>query len=154
MIIRDYRPSDFPRVEQIWKETGIYTVERGDTAAIIERCNRQGGRFLVMEDTQDRNLIGTSWMTFDGRRIHLHHFAITPRHQGKGYGRKLAMASLEFARDQRCPLKLEVHTSNIHAISLYKSLGFEVFENYDVYMTLDPGSGLGPQGKDRANSGQ
>ena len=154
MIIREYRPSDFPQVEAIWKDTGIYTVERGDTAAMIKRCNQQGGKFLVMEDPQDRNLAGTSWMTYDGRRIHLHHFAITPRLQGKGYGRKLAIASLEFARDHRCPLKLEVHSSNIHAISLYKSLGFEVFENYDVYMILDPGSALGPSGKGHRGRGQ
>ena len=56
--------------------------------------------------------------------------------------RKLALASLEFARDQACPLKLEVHAENLPAINLCKSLGFEVFENYNIYMILDPGSAL------------
>ena len=35
MLIRDYNPGDFPQVEALWKETCIYTEERGDTAKII-----------------------------------------------------------------------------------------------------------------------
>lgn len=140
MVIRDYRSSDFPQIKSLWKETGIYTVERGDTAQIINRCKQQGGIFLVMEDPESAALVGTSWMTFDGRRLYLHHFAIQPHLQGKGYGRKLALASLSFAQERGCPLKLEVHGENTPAINLYLSLGFEVFENYNVYMNLDPGS--------------
>jgi ribosomal protein S18 acetylase RimI-like enzyme len=142
MVIRDYEPADFSQIEALWKETGIYTFERGDTAPIIEYCIRKGGKFLVMEDPETGKVTGTSWLTHDGRRLYLHHFAIRSDLQGKGHGRKLALASLEFARDQGCPLKLEVHGENLPAINLYKSLGFEVFENYNVYMILDPGSAL------------
>ena len=139
MIIRDYRQSDFTQVEALWKETGIYTLERGDTNEIILRCNARGGKFLIMEDSVNERVTGTSWMTFDGRRIFLHHFAISPMMQGKGLGRDLALASLEFARELGYPLKLEVHRENLPAVNLYKSLGFIVFEDYDVFMILDPG---------------
>jgi ribosomal protein S18 acetylase RimI-like enzyme len=138
MIIRDYRPADFPQVEALWKETGIYTMERGDTNEIIQQCNSRGGKFLVMEDSATERVAGTSWMTFDGRRILLHHFAINPLMQGKGLGRSLALASLKFACELGYPLKLEVHRENKPAINLYMSLGFNVFEDYDVYMILDP----------------
>ena len=138
MTIRDYRTADYPGVEKLWKKTGIYTLERGDTAGIIERCNDLGGRFLVMEDPGSDNIIGTSWMTFDGRRIHMHHFAIAPSFQGSGLGRELAIRSLDFAREKECPMKLEVHQKNVAAVNLYKSLGFVPFEDYDVYMILDP----------------
>lgn len=142
MIIRDYRSSDFSQVESLWKETGIYTMERGDTDEIIHRCNALGGKFLVMEDDTTGLLIGTSWMTYDGRRIHLHHFAIRPLFQRKGLGRTLALESLKFAATQACPLKLEVHQENLPAIKLYKSLGFFTFEDYDVLMILDPAKSL------------
>lgn len=138
MIIREYRPEDFREVEKLWKETGIYNVERGDTAEIILRCNRAGGRFLVMEDPDSVRIAGTSWMTWDGRRIFLHHFAILPEYQGQGFGRTLALRSLEFAREKDCPVKLEVHRENTPAVSLYRSLGFEVFKDYEIYMNLDP----------------
>ncbi len=138
MIFREYRPSDFAQVDKLWKETDIYTEERGNTNSIILRCNDNGGKFIVMED-QEKNLIsGTSWMTFDGRRIHLHHFAIKPACQGKGYGKALALESLKFARELGCPLKLEVHRRNEAAINLYKNLGFDAFGDYEVFMIMDP----------------
>lgn len=138
MVIRDYRPEDFPQVDELWKQTDIYTVERGDTSEIIMQCTEMGGKFLVMEDPSTRTVTGTSWMSYDGRRIHLHHFAIRPSLQGKGLGRLLAVASLKFANKKNCPVKLEVHSKNLPAVNLYKSLGFTAFEDYGVYMTLNP----------------
>lgn len=142
MIIRDYHPSDISQVEALWKETSIYTEERGDTDTIIQRCNSNGGRFLVIEDPATNSIAGTSWMTFDGRRVLLHHFAIKPSSQGKGLGRLLALESLKFARELDCPMKLEVHRDNQPAINLYKSLGFLAFDDYDLFMILDPGAPL------------
>lgn len=144
MVIRDYRPSDFPQIEQLWKETGIYTVERGDTHEIVRQCNLLGGKFLVMEEPESGVITGTSWMTYDGRRIHLHHFAIRPSHQRTGLGRILALESLKYAREKGCPAKLEVHRENLPALNLYKSLGFVEFENYEVFMIIDPGQALSP----------
>jgi hypothetical protein len=60
MTIRDYTPNDFPQVEKLWKETGIYTAERGDTSEIILHCNLAGGKFLVMEDPVTGKIEGTS----------------------------------------------------------------------------------------------
>ena len=142
MVIRDYRPSDFSQVQALWKETGIYTVERGDTDEIILHCNNLGGKFLVMEDDSTGVIAGTSWMTYDGRRVHLHHFSIRPSLQGEGLGRILALESLKYSRELDCPLKLEVHRDNQPAINLYKSLGFFTFEDYDIFMILDPGNPL------------
>lgn len=140
MVIRDYRPEDFPLVEALWKETGIYTKERGDTAELIIRCNQSGGKFLVLEEESSGLVAGTSWITWDHRRLYLHHFAIRNDLQGKGLGRTLALKSLEFARQKNAPMKLEVHRSNQVAIDLYSSLGFKVFEDYNIYMILDPGT--------------
>ena len=70
----------------------------------------------------------------------MHHFAIKPTLQGKGLGRALALKSLEFARQKNAPMKLEVHQANQAAINLYKSLGFKVFEGYDIFMIMDPGT--------------
>ena len=95
---------------------------------------------MIMEEKSTGLVVGTSWITWDGRRLYLHHFAIRPDLQGKGLGRLLALKSLEFAREKDAPMKLEVHHSNQTAIDLYKSLGFEVFEDYDIYMILDPGT--------------
>jgi ribosomal protein S18 acetylase RimI-like enzyme len=134
MIIRDYRQEDFLQVEKLWKESGVLRPERGDTPEIILRCNSQGGKFLILEDEINNRIVGTSWLTWDGRRVLMQYFALRPTLQGLGYGRKLALESLAFSRNKKAPLKLEVHRDNIPAIQLYRNLGFKVLEGYEVYM--------------------
>lgn len=134
MRIRDYQPGDFPQIETLWKETGIYTLERGDTPEMIERSKAMGGRFLVMEDPGTGTIVATSWLTVDGRRLFLHHFAVLPAFQNQGLGRTLALKSLEIAREKGYPVKLEVHAENRPAVHLYESLGFKLFEGFNVYI--------------------
>lgn len=134
MIIREYQEGDFQQVENLWKATGIYRPERGDSSETILRCTRQGGKFLILEDKKDKRITGTSWLTWDGRRVHMQYFAILPVIQGKGYGRKLAEASMSFARTFQAPVKLEVHRDSIPAVKLYQSMGFKVLKGYEVYM--------------------
>ena len=154
MVIRDYKPADFQQVEKLWKETGIFTMGRGDTHEIIQRCNSQGGKFLIIEEPDSRLIAGTSWMTYDGRRLHLHHFAVSPSHQGRGLGRMLALESLKFAEKKGCPLKLEVHRDNLIAVNLYKSLGFIKFEDYEIFMVTDPGRHVDPGLSQGLNGGK
>lgn len=134
MIIRDYQQGDFPQIEKLWKETGVYRPERGDTPETILRCNDQGGRFLVLEEEAGKGIIGTSWLTWDGRRVMIQYVAIHPSMQGKGYGRKLALESIAIAREKGTPLKLEVHRDNLSAVHLYRELGFKILDGYEVYL--------------------
>ena len=134
MIIRDSRPGDFPQIETLWEETGVYRSERGDSPEVILQCNAQGGKFLILEDEINRRIVGTSWLTWDGRRLMMQYFTVLPSQQGLGYGRKLALESLAFSRNKKAPLKLEVHRDNIPAIQLYKNLGFKILEGYEVYL--------------------
>ncbi len=133
ITIRDYQPEDYPAIEDLWDLTSLGGAIRGDDKATIERSLALGGKLLVVEDDQ-KKLIATSWMTYDGRRLHLHHFGVLPQYQRKGIGRLLAMRSIEFARNHGTQIKLEVHKSNIAAIELYKQLGFQYLGDYLVYI--------------------
>lgn len=133
-IIREYRDGDFCGVMRLWEATDLGRPERGDDANILEESIRIGGCLLVMEDKTTGIIIGTSWMTFDGRRIHLHHFGITPEYQGKGLAKPLLKESLEFVRKKGFQVKIEVHRNNLKAIDLYKKAGFEYLGDYDVYI--------------------
>ena len=137
MIIRNYRDGDFPQIESLWKKTGVYRPERGDTPEVILRCNTQGGKFLVLEDETSNTIIATSWLTWDGRRVLMQYFAVLPSQQEKGYGQELALAAVAFARKKEAPLKLEVHHSNSQAIQLYLNLGFKILDGYEVYKLQD-----------------
>jgi ribosomal protein S18 acetylase RimI-like enzyme len=136
-VIRDYRENDYASLMELWQATGLAQPERKDDAGVIRRCNEMGGRLLVMEETATGRIIGSSWMTWDGRRIYLHHFGIHPDRQQRGLGTRLAEASLEWISSRRYQVKLEVHNQNMAAIRLYEKLGFFRFEDYDIYMIRD-----------------
>ncbi len=137
MQIRDYRDGDFPAIRRLWERSGIYDPERGDDAASIRECNARGGSFLVI-CKENGTIVGSSWLTHDGRRLFLHHFCIDPICQGQGLGRQLAEASLSYARKIKRPVKLEVRRDNEAARALYEKLGFTTYEDYVPQMNHQP----------------
>lgn len=139
ILIRDYREEDYPALFRLWQITDMTKPERDDSKESIESCNRQGGKLLLMEQEGTGNLIGSSWMTWDGRRIYLHHFCIHPEFQGKGLGTLLGERSLDWIRQKKQQVKLEVHKDNRAARALYAKLGFFAFKDYYIYMKRDPG---------------
>lgn len=137
ILIRDYCREDYPQIIELWAETCLLKPERNDTQQNLEDCLTIGGKFLVMFDSVANILVGSSWMTFDGRRIFMHHFGIKPVYQQKGLGTKLAKASLSYIYSCGYQVKLEVHKENHIAKHLYEKLGFFAYTNYDIYMVRD-----------------
>lgn len=135
--IRDYRNDDFPAIDRLWKNTGMGGSERGDGPEVIQKTLSLGGKLLILEDQASGGLLGTSWLTLDGRRIYLHHFAIDPVHQRKGFARLLLKASLLFAKKSDLQIKLEVHRSNSAALKLYSNGGFSYLGDYLIYIIRD-----------------
>ena len=136
-IIRDYRDTDFGRVEAMWILLGLGNSQRGDTAEVIRRTLDMGGKFLILEEKASGKVVGTSWMTVDGRRNYLHHFGIDQDYQGRGLGKMLLEASLAFAHEKGLQIKIEVHRENQRALDLYTRSGFRYLGEYDVFIIRD-----------------
>ena len=101
MKVRPYRSGDFPGIMEVWSATGLSRPERGDDEAAVERSIAMGGAMLVMCDEEDDGKItGTSWLTFDGRRLHMHHFGIAPAYQGRGLSADLLRESLHLVKEK------------------------------------------------------
>jgi len=139
MIVRDYNNNDFEKLSILWEETDLGNTKRGDNAQIIEQSIQIGGKLIVIENPETGEIIGSSWMTFDGRRIHLHHIGVLPKYQNRGYGKLLTKESLKFAKEKGYQIKLEVHQTNKKAIDIYKNLGFRFLGDYDVYIVRNLG---------------
>ncbi|MBK8793796.1 MAG: GNAT family N-acetyltransferase [Holophaga sp.] len=135
--IRDYQEADFHGIARLWELTGLGSPNRGDDAVVIARTLAHGGVFLVMEAIPSGHVIGTSWMTSDGRRIYLHHFGIAPDYQNEGLGKALLETSLQRAGAMGLQIKLEVHRNNTAAIALYQKYGFTYLGDYDGYIIRD-----------------
>lgn len=133
-VFRDYADDDFDGVRDLWQLTGMAGSQRGDNNEVIRNTLNNGGKLIIMEDTASGKIIGTSWLTNDGRRIYLHHFGILPEYQGQGLSKPLLEKSLEFAKEKGLQIKLEVHKTNLKAIDLYKKGGFKYLGDYLVYI--------------------
>lgn len=142
--VRDYRPGDFAGISELWAQTGMSSPQRGDTAEVVERTLRLGGRLLVLAGASGE-IAGSSWLTSDGRRLYLHHFAIAPLLQGRGLSKQLLDASLRVGRETGLQVKLEVHRDNVKAIRLYRRAGFSRLGDYEVYIIRDPRGVLPPE---------
>jgi ribosomal protein S18 acetylase RimI-like enzyme len=143
LIIRDYREDDYDEIIKLWYLTDMSNPERGDSKETIKRTLELGGKLLVIESISSKQICGTSWMTFDGRRIMLHHFGILPECQGKGLAKILLKESLQYVKKNGAQVKLEVHSTNIKAINLYKKFGFKQLGEYNVYIIRDISNLLG-----------
>jgi len=137
LIIREYCEEDYDKIVHFWFLTDMGNPERGDSRETINRTLEIGGRLLVLEAKSTRQICGTSWMTYDGRRVLLHHFGILPECQGKGLSKILLKESLQFVKNKRSQVKLEVHSTNFKAINLYKKFGFTHLGEYNVYIIRD-----------------
>ena len=137
LIIRDYQPEDYDELISFWYLTDMGNPERGDSRDTISRTLQLGGKLLILESKSSRQICGSSWMTYDGRRILLHHFGILPECQGKGLSKILLKESLQFIKSNGSQVKLEVHSTNFKAINLYKKFGFKHLGEYNVYIIRD-----------------
>ncbi|MBT5426111.1 MAG: GNAT family N-acetyltransferase, partial [Bacteroidetes bacterium] len=104
---------------------------------IINETIAKGGKLLVLTDDADL-IIGSSWMTQDGRRMFLHHFAIDPEYQGRGLSHLLMRESMSWMEDIGLQIKLEVHRSNEIAKALYCRYGFQELGDYVVFIIREP----------------
>lgn len=132
--LRDFKDSDFPQIIELWEKTGLGAEWRGDDTVVINNTIKLGGRFLILEKIETTEIIGTSWMTCDGRRTYLHHFGIEPEYQGRGLAKFLMEETMKAINEIGFQAKIEVHRENIIALNLYKQYGFDDLGEYDVFI--------------------
>ena len=60
-------------------------------------------------------------------------FSLLPHFRGKGIGRKVLQSIVKKYASQGNSLHLEVETENMHALSLYESIGFQIVHAQDYY---------------------
>ncbi len=137
MRCRDYQTGDWTAIQELWDLTGLGKSLRGDSETVIQRTLAQGGRFLILEEASGGPMLGSVWLTQDGRRFNLHHFGIRPDRQGQGLGRRLLAEALDAVRATGLPVKLEVHRDNVRAVELYRRRGFTAVGDLEVLILRD-----------------
>jgi len=133
-VIRPFKSPDYSGLQKLWASTSLGSAARGDDLTIIKHTLAQGGKLWVATPETTDEIIGSAWLTNDGRRLLLHHIGVTPEKQGMGIGTALTLQAIAHAKLHNMQIKLEVHNQNQRAISIYDRLGFKRLGDYDTYI--------------------
>jgi [ribosomal protein S18]-alanine N-acetyltransferase len=126
--LRPMQTTDLPEVFTIEQQAYTYPW----TLKILQDCLKVGYRAWVLEE--GTSLVGYAFLTVAAGEAHLLNLCVDPYYQHRGYGRRLLNHILQLARQYQADMIfLEVRPSNIHALHLYTSAGFNqigVRKNY------------------------
>jgi ribosomal-protein-alanine N-acetyltransferase len=135
VIVTELKEDYYIAASNLWELTGVGNPARADTFDAVQKTLLNGAKLiLVYEDEQP---VGTVWLTHDFRRLYLHHMAVHPDHQNKGYGKLLMQEALKLAGELKLQTKLEVHPDNLPANKLYAQFGFEALDGYRIMIKRD-----------------
>ncbi len=134
-VSRDFNEDIFSEIIKIWAVTGVGKPERGDDLhQVIKTLNSDG---LILTVYEKDKCTGTCWITSDSRRLYLHHMAVLPEYQNKGFGNALMEEACKYAAEMQMQMKLEVDEQNCSAVHLYRKHGFGPLEHYRTMIRRD-----------------
>ncbi len=132
--LRPMRPADLKAVAEVERSSYQFPWSIG----IVRDCLLAGYHSQVFE--VDGVISGYSIMSAAGSEAHLLNLCVHPGYQGLGYGRRLLNSVLLRAEELSIErVFLEVRPSNLVAISLYRSAGFELIGTRPSYYQSERG---------------
>lgn len=133
-LIRPLHADDLPAVLALEAQGHDFPWTRGN----FEDAVKGGYHMVVLELAGKVAGYGIVQIILD--EGHLLNITIDPALHGRGLGRHLLLQLLEYARTHTDTLFLEVRPSNVHAISLYQTVGFnEIGLRRNYYPARDGG---------------
>lgn len=136
MKIEKFSMKLYDEVVQLWKKAGI-SVGSSDSKEEIEKM-LEGNPNLFLIGKIKEKIIAVVMGGFDGRRGYVHHLAVDPIHQKKGYG-KIMMHDLisEFRRIGVHKIHLFIERQNQAVIDFYSNLGWQMRDDL-IMMSFIP----------------
>lgn len=129
--IRTFELSDYPRVKNLWTESGLDSVVGDSFEEIKRKISRDPELFLVAE--LDNVLVGTVLGAWDGRRGWIYHLGVLPTHQRSGIASKL-VSEVETRMRSKGVLKVWtlVYNTNRNSLAFFRKNGYK----HDEAMTV------------------
>jgi len=140
MKIENFNMQYYPEVLELWKKTGIgvgSSDTKEETALIL---NRNPELFLIGKEKD--KIIAVVIGAFDGRRGYVHHLAVDPKYQKKGYGKAIMDDLIERFRKKKVhKIHLFIQKENRDVLDFYSKKGWEIREDI-IMMSFIPDNTL------------
>ncbi|KKL20862.1 hypothetical protein LCGC14_2451210 [marine sediment metagenome] len=140
MEIEKFSIESYNQVLELWKKAGI-NVSSSDSKEELEKMlKRNPNLFLIGKKNQ--KIIAVVIGAFDGRRGYVHHLAIDPDFQKKGYGRMM-MEKIHniFLHMGVHKVHLFIEINNKEVVNFYESMGWEKRDDL-IIMSFIPNKDL------------
>ena len=140
MRIEKFKIEYYDEVVKLWIKAGI-GVGSSDTIDEVSRVlNRNPDLFLIGKE--EEKIVAVVIGAFDGRRGYVHHLAVDPDYQNKGFGKIIMKALIEqFRRGNIHKVHLFIEKSNKRVVEFYNNLGWGVREDL-IMMSYVPDENL------------
>jgi len=136
MKIEKFTMESYETVVNLWKKSGI-NVGSTDTRKEIERMLEHNPNLFLIGKDNDR-LISVVMGGFDGRRGYVHHLAVDPDFQRRGYGRMIIDDLIEIFRKMGVhKIHLFIEQYNRDVVEFYRTLGWEIRDDL-IMMSFVP----------------
>lgn len=122
--ITDLEPKDFKEVSKLWKSSlDVYSTFLPDESEYTEACEK--GEIIGVR-LEDGTPGAVNRAIKKGRLSFLQHLAVSPKLRGRGMGKALFSATVDFVLDRHQAERVNfwVDEENTRAVEMYKKAGF------------------------------
>ncbi|MFZ0575975.1 MAG: GNAT family N-acetyltransferase [Psychrobacillus psychrotolerans] len=128
--LRKAEQKDLPLRVQLNIES--FGLDDKSSLEIENRVDLEMDNSVYIIDTHEQS-VGKIRVKVEDEEAWIYGFSILPHFRGKGIGRKVLQSIVKKYASQGNSLHLEVETENMHALSLYESIGFQIVHAQDYY---------------------
>ncbi len=136
MKIENFKMQYYNEVLELWKraEVGVGSSDNKEEIAII--LDRNPELFLISKE--EENVVAVVIGAFDGRRGYVHHLAVDPDYQKRGYGKAIIDDLIErFRRKKVHKVHLFIEKHNKKVVDFYSKQGWEIRDDL-IMMSFVP----------------
>ncbi len=136
MKIEKFKIEYYDEVVELWRKAGVEVVSSDTIDEVTRVLNRNPDLFLIGK-VQEK-VIAVVMGAFDGRRGYVHHLAIDPDYQKRGYGKMMMDELIEkFHTKKVHKVHLFIEKYNKEVADFYRKLGWEVRDDL-IIMSFVP----------------
>lgn len=140
MNIEKFSMKNYEEVIELWRKAGI-SVGSTDTKEELKKIVKRNPHLFLIGKIDER-LISVVMGGFDGRRGYVHHLAVDPDYQKKGYGKIMMYELLDKFRKMRVhKVHLFIEKYNKTVVDFYRNLGWEIRDDL-IMMSYVPDKNL------------
>ena len=137
MEVRPFRESDRSQVIELWKACGLTRPWNDPDKDISRKLAVQPELFFVGE--VESKVIASAMAGYDGHRGSIYYLAVSPRCQGRGFGKALMHKAEAALLAMGCPkLNIVVRSSNEAVLAFYSRLGYAADDVVSIGKRLIP----------------